>query len=63
MLRYIMLVGREKLSLTLGIGTTIGKPPACQMPRFTSSIRCGKCAWQVLKSDQVDKIAMTGLSR
>jgi hypothetical protein len=39
-----------------------GNPPACQMPRLISSMRCGKCAWQVWKSDQVERIAMTGLS-
>ena len=32
------------------------------MPRLISSMRCGKCAWQVWKSDQVERIAMTGLS-
>ena len=35
---------------------TAGNPPACQMPRLISSMRCGKCAWQVWKSDQVERM-------
>ena len=31
-------------------GISTGKPPACQTPRFTSSTRCLKCAWQELMS-------------
>ena len=42
-------------------GISIGKPPACQTPRFTSSARVRKCAWQVLASLQVLRIAITGL--
>ena len=42
-------------------GISTGKPPACQTPRFTSSARCRKCVWQVLMSDQVLMIAITGL--
>ncbi len=39
----------------------MGKPPACQMPRFTSSARILKCVWQGLASLQVLRMAMTGL--
>ena len=42
-------------------GISIGKPPACQTPRFTSSARMRKCAWQGFASLQVLRIAMTGL--
>ena len=42
-------------------GSSTGKPPACQMPRFTSSARTRKWAWHWLMSDQVLMIATTGL--
>jgi hypothetical protein len=60
MLRYIMVVGLTKLSDTDSAGSSTGKPPAIRMPRFTSSTRCLKCAWQGCRSDQVLTMAMTG---
>ena len=56
-------VGLTKLSDSDSAGSSIGKPPACSTPRFTSSTRCLKCAWQGLMSDQVLRMAMTGLPR
>ena len=41
-------------------GISTGKPPASQIPRFTSSARWRKCVWQGLMSLQVLMIAMTG---
>ena len=60
-LRYIMVVGLTKLSDSEIAGSSNGKPPACRMPRFTSSTRCLKWVWQVLVSLQVFRIAMMGL--
>jgi len=42
-------------------GSSTGKPPACHTPRFTCSARLRKWVWQVLRSDQVLRMAMTGL--
>ncbi len=42
-------------------GSSTGKPPACRMPRLTSSTRWRKWAWQGLMSDQVFRMAMSGL--
>jgi len=42
-------------------GISTGNPPACHTPRFTSSARARKCAWQGLMSLQVLMIAITGL--
>src|SRR5215470_11886644 len=42
-------------------GSSIGKPPACSTPRFTSSARSRRCVWQKLMSLQVLMIPMTGL--
>jgi hypothetical protein len=61
MLRYIIVVGLTKLSETERAGSSTGKPPAIRMPRFTSSTRCLKWAWQGCRSDQVLMMAMTGL--
>ncbi len=60
-LRYSIVVG-----LTIGsdseiAGNSSGKPPACSTPRLTSSTRCLKCAWHWFRSDQVFRIAITGL--
>ncbi len=59
-LRYIMVVGFCSCSPSEIAGISIGKPPACQTPRFTSSTRCLKCVWQVFASDQVLMMPMTG---
>ena len=42
-------------------GSSTGKPPACQTPRFTSSARSRKCAWQGFISLQVLTMPITGL--
>ena len=42
-------------------GSSSGKPPACMTPRFTSSARARRCAWQALMSLQVLTMPMTGL--
>ena len=60
-LRYIMLVGLVICSPTLMAGSSTGKPPACQTPRFTSSARWRMWEWQVLVSDQVLTMPITGL--
>ena len=49
------------VSPTDSAGISSGKPPACHTPRFTSSARVRKWAWQVLASLQVFRIAITGL--
>jgi hypothetical protein len=56
-----MVVGFCMVSASAIAGISSGKPPACQMPRFTSSARWRKCVWQWLMSDQVLMMAMTGL--
>ena len=61
--RYSMVVGFISISPKLITGISTGKPPACKIPRFTSSARCGKCEWQVLRSLQVFNNATIGLSR
>ena len=60
-LRYIMVVGFCMVSASAIAGISSGKPPACQMPRLTSSARWRKWVWQWLMSDQVLMIAITGL--
>jgi hypothetical protein len=54
------VVGFWKGSDKVMAGNSSGKPPACQMPRFTSSTRTLKCAWHGLMSDHVLKMPMTG---
>src|SRR5471032_1046925 len=56
-----MVGGFRKLSESESAGSSIGKPPACRMLRFTSSTRLLKCMWQGWASDQVLRIAITGL--
>ncbi|MCY1201549.1 hypothetical protein D9M72_130080 [compost metagenome] len=56
-----MVVGFWNGSDRLMAGISTGKPPACQMPRLTSSTRCLKWLWQGLMSLQVLMMAMTGL--
>jgi hypothetical protein len=60
-LRYIIVLGFMKVSPSVRSGISMGKPPACQMPRFTSSARSRRWVWQGLASLQVFRIAMTGL--
>ena len=60
-LRYIMLVGFWKVSLTAIAGSSTGNPPACHTPRFTSSARCGNARGTGVRSLQVLMIAITGL--
>jgi hypothetical protein len=60
-LRYSIVVGLTTGSDREIAGSSRGKPPACQTPRFTSSTRCLKCEWHWLTSDQVLRIAITGL--
>ena len=55
-----MVVGFKKLSDSDSAGSSMGKPPACRMPRFTSSTRLLKCMWQGWASDQVLRMAITG---
>src|SRR4029453_2362859 len=57
-----MVVGFRKLSDSDSAGSSIGKPPACRMPRFTSSTRLLKCMWQGCASDHVLRIAITGFA-
>ena len=56
-----MVVGLTKGSLSEIAGSSSGKPPAWNTPRLTSSTRSLKCAWHWLMSDQVFRIAITGL--
>ncbi|MNM78602.1 hypothetical protein D3C81_905120 [compost metagenome] len=56
-----MVVGLTELSESEMAGSSTGKPPACRMPRLTSSTRWRKWAWQGLMSDQVFRMAMSGL--
>jgi hypothetical protein len=56
-----MVEGFMKVSPSESAGSSTGKPPACQTPRFTSSARVRKCIWQGLRSLQVLTIAITGL--
>ena len=49
------------VSPSVRTGISIGKPPACQMPRLTSSARSRKCVWHGFASLQVFRMAMTGL--
>ena len=60
-LRYSMVVGLTRDSLSEMAGSSREKPPACSTPRFTSSRRCLKCAWHWLASLQVLTMAITGL--
>ncbi len=55
-----MVVGFTVLSESEIAGSSTGKPPACRMPRLTSSTRVLKWAWHWAKSDQVLMIPMTG---
>ena len=50
-----------KFSGSASAGSSIGKPPACSTPFFTSSTRCRKWVWQGLMSDQVLRMPITGL--
>ncbi len=56
-----MVVGLTNGSDSDIAGNSTGKPPACQTPRFTSSARARRCAWQELMSLQVLMMPMTGL--
>ena len=56
-----MVVGFTNGSESEIAGSSTGKPPACSTPRFTSSTRSLKCAWHWLMSDQVLRMAITGL--
>ena len=56
-----MVVGFSRLSDSDSAGSSMGNPPACSTPRFTSSTRVLKCMWQGWASDQVLRMAMTGL--
>ncbi len=58
-----MGVGFWKVSERVETGNSSGKPPACHTPRLTASARSRRCWWQGLMSDQVLRIAMTGLPR
>ena len=49
------------VSPSVSSGISIGKPPACQTPRLTSSARRRKCVWHGLASLHVLRMAMTGL--
>ena len=60
-LRYIIVVGFMNVSPSVRTGISIGKPPACQMPRLTSSARSLKWVWHGFASLQVFRIAITGL--
>ena len=60
-LRYIMVLGFMYVSPSVMTGISIGKPPACQMPRLTSSARTRKCVWHGFASLHVFRMAMTGL--
>src|SRR3954451_19489770 len=60
-LRYIIVLGFMNVSPSVSSGISMGKPPACHTPRFTSSARSLKCVWHGLASLQVLRIAMTGL--
>ena len=44
-------------------GTSTGKPPACQTPSLTFTARSRRCEWQVLRSLQVLRMPITGLSQ
>ena len=56
-----MVVGFTRLSDSEIAGSSTGKPPACQTPRFTSSARVRRWVWQGLMSLQVLTMPMTGL--
>ncbi len=58
-----MVVGFMYVSPRESTGISSGKPPACQTPRFTSSARVRRWAWQGLASLQVLRMAITGLPR
>ena len=60
-LRYSMVDGLTKGSASDIAGSSSGKPPACQTPRFTSSARARRWPWQALMSLQVLMMPMTGL--
>ena len=56
-----MVVGFMYVSPSVSTGISIGNPPACHTPRFTSSARCRKWVWHGFASLQVLRMAMTGL--
>ena len=58
-----MVVGLTNGSASEIAGSSSGKPPACSTPRFTSSARERRCAWQALMSLQVLMMPITGLPR
>jgi hypothetical protein len=60
-LRYSIVVGFWNGSESVIAGSSTGKPPADQTPRFTSSTRCLKCVWHGLMSAHVLMIPITGL--
>jgi len=56
-----MVVGFISVSPGEIAGISMGKPPACQTPRFTSSARVRRWAWQGLASLHRLMMPMTGL--
>ena len=60
-LRYSMVVGLTNGSASEMAGSSSGNPPACSTPRFTSSARARRWAWQALMSLQVLMMPITGL--
>ena len=58
-----MVVGLTNGSDSESAGSSMGKPPACSTPRFTSSARARRWAWQGLMSLQVLTMPITGLPR
>ncbi len=59
--RYIIGVGLQYVSDKVDTPNSTGKPPACHTPRLTCSARSRRCMWHGFSSDQVLRMAMTGL--
>ena len=58
-----MVVGFTNGSDSDSAGSSMGNPPAWRTPRFTSSARERRWAWQALMSLQVLTMPITGLPR
>ncbi len=58
--RYIIAVGRKVFSEAEKTGTSIGKPPASQMPAFTFSASSRRWPLHGVMSDQVLRMPITG---
>ena len=58
--RYSIVLGFTNASASEIAGSSMGKPPAWNTPRFTSSTRCLKWPWHGLMSDQVLTMAISG---